>query len=74
MDENFWVGRSKPLHLEWMSNEVLLYRTGNYVQSLGVEHDGRQTREKECMYMYDQVTMLYRKCLFLQQQLAEDTL
>jgi len=37
----FGVGRYKLLHLEWISNEVLLYGTGNYVQSLGVEHDGR---------------------------------
>ena len=31
----------KLLHLEWISNEVLLYSTGNYIQSLGREHDGR---------------------------------
>ena len=31
----------KLLRLEWVSNEVLLYSTGNYVQSLGVEYDGR---------------------------------
>ena len=29
------------LHLEWMGNEVLQYSTGNYIQSLGIEHDGR---------------------------------
>ena len=37
----FGVGNCKLLPLEWMSNGVLLYSTGNYVQSLGVEHDGR---------------------------------
>ena len=37
----FGVGRYKLLHLEWISNGVLLYSTGNYIQSLGVEHDGR---------------------------------
>ena len=41
MNGEFGVGRCKLLHLEWISNEVLLYSTGNYVQSLGVEHDGR---------------------------------
>ena len=41
MDREFEVGRCKLLHLEWISNEVLLYSTGNYIQSLGVEHDGR---------------------------------
>ena len=34
-------GSSKQLHLEWISNEVLLYSTGNYIQFLGIEHDKR---------------------------------
>ena len=25
------------MHLEWISNEVLLYSTGDYVQSLGID-------------------------------------
>ena len=29
-----WVGRCKLPHLEWISNEVLLYNTGNYIQFL----------------------------------------
>ena len=37
----FGVSRSKLFHLEWRSNEVLLYSTGNYIQSLVIEHDGR---------------------------------
>ena len=41
MDWKFGVGRCKLLYLEWISNEVLLYNTGNYVQSIVVEHDGR---------------------------------
>ena len=41
MDGEFGVGRYKLLHLQWISNEVLLYCTGNYIQSLGIEHDGR---------------------------------
>ena len=40
MDWKFGVSVCK-LHLEWMGNEVLLYRTGNCVQSLGMDHDGR---------------------------------
>ena len=31
----------KLLHLEWISNKVLLYSTGNYIQSAGIEHEGR---------------------------------
>ena len=41
MDREFAVGRYKLLHLEWIHNEVLLYSTGNYIQSLVTEHDGR---------------------------------
>ena len=41
MDREFRVGRCKLLHLEWISNMVLLYSTENYIQSLGIEHDGR---------------------------------
>ena len=41
MDWGFGVGRCKLLHLEWISNEVLLYGTGNCIQSLGIEHNGR---------------------------------
>ena len=29
------------LHLEWMSNEVLLYSTGSNIRSLGIDHDKR---------------------------------
>ena len=41
MDGEFEVRTCKLLHLEWISSGVLLYSTGNYVQSLGLEHDGR---------------------------------
>ena len=41
MKGEFSVGRGKLLHLEWISNVALLYSTGNHIQSLGIEHDGR---------------------------------
>ena len=41
MDWEFGVRRCKLLHLERISSEVLLYSTGNYIQSLVIEHDGR---------------------------------
>ena len=41
MDGEFGAGGHKLLHLEWISNEVLLYSTGNYFQFLRVEHNGR---------------------------------
>ena len=41
MDWEFGVGRCKLLHLEWTSNEVLLYSTGKCIQFLEIEHYGR---------------------------------
>ena len=46
MDGEFGVGRCKLLHLEWIINGVLLYSSGNYVQSHGVEHNGRWCEKK----------------------------
>ena len=31
VDWEFGVSRCKLLHFEWMSNEILLYSTGNYI-------------------------------------------
>ena len=41
MDWEFGVSRCKLLHLEWIAVIVLLYSTGTYIQSLGIDHDGR---------------------------------
>ena len=41
MDGEFGVGRCELLHLEWISNGVLLYSKRNCALSLGLEHDGR---------------------------------
>ena len=46
MDWECGVRRRKLLHLEWISNEVLVPSTGNYIQSHGIEHDGREYEEK----------------------------
>ena len=32
----------KLLHLEWIDNKVLLYSTGNYIQSRGINHNGKE--------------------------------
>ena len=58
MDWEFEISRYKLLHSEWISNEVLLYSRGNY---LGIEYDGRYHEKKECMYLYDRVTLLCRE-------------
>ena len=41
MDREFGVSIWILFHLEWITNEVLLYITGNYIQSLEIDHDGR---------------------------------
>ena len=41
MDWEFGMSRCKLWHLEWISSKVLLYSTGNYIQSLGIEHGGK---------------------------------
>ena len=46
MDGKFGVNRCKLFHLEWISNEVPLCSTGNYIQSLGIERDGKQNEKK----------------------------
>ena len=38
---SFGLSRLKLLQLVHIRNEILLYRAGNYIQSLGIEHDGR---------------------------------
>ena len=50
-DGEFGVGRCKLLHLEWISNEVQLFSTGDSVQSLGLEHDGKQYQKKKNIYV-----------------------
>ena len=56
-DWEFGVSRCKLLHLEWMGNEVLLYSTGNSIQSLGTDHDGSHYK-KGCVYTGDCGTAL----------------
>ena len=41
MDGKFVVSRYKLSHLEWISNEVLQYSTGDYIQSLEIDHERR---------------------------------
>ena len=70
MDWGFGVSRCELLHLAWVSNEVLLSSTGNFIHSFGIEHDGRSYEKKNVyiyiyiyiyIYMYDWVTMLYSR-------------
>ena len=46
----FGVSRRKLLLSRWVSNAVLLCSTGNYIQSLVIEHD-RKLFEKKNVYV-----------------------
>ena len=53
MDEEFGGSRCKPVPLEWISNEVLLYSRGNYIQSLGVMMEDNMIKGKGgSVYVY----------------------
>ena len=41
MDCKFGISICELLHLGWLSTGILLYSTGNYIQSLVIEHDRR---------------------------------
>ena len=58
MDWEFRVSRCKLLHLEWISNEVPLYSTGDCIQSSGIDHDGKQYFKKEYIHICDWVILL----------------
>ena len=50
----FGVSKCKLLHLEWI-NKVLQYNTGNYIQSPGIDHDGKEYKNEcvgMCVYIY----------------------
>ena len=46
LNGEFGVGRCQLLHFKQLGKRILLYSTGNCVQSLGLEHDGRQYYKK----------------------------
>ena len=52
MDPEFGVGRCKLLHVEWITNKVLLYSTGNYIQYPGINPNEKEYK-KECIYVYN---------------------
>ena len=62
MDGEFGVRGCKLLHLEWISNEILMYRT---VLSLGLEHDGREYEKKMCVCTYIYINIYLCLCVCL---------
>ena len=49
MDWEFRVSRCKLLHLEWRSNGILLYSTGDCIYSPVIEHDEDDMRKRICV-------------------------
>ena len=47
----FGAGRCKLLHLEWMSSEVLLYSTGDYIQSPREIMMENNIKKRQCIYV-----------------------
>ena len=50
MDWEFGVSRCKLLHIEWINNKALLYSTGNYIQYLEINHNGKEYLKKKYIY------------------------
>ena len=56
----FGISRHKLSYIKWINNKVLLYSTGNFIQYPVINHN-RKEYEKECIYMYNLITLLYRR-------------
>ena len=41
-DWEFGISICKRLYIGWINNKVLLYRTGNYIQYLVINHNGKE--------------------------------
>ena len=44
MDWEFGTSRCKLLYTGWINNKVLLYSTGNYIQYLVINHNGKEKK------------------------------
>ena len=54
------VSRCKLVYGRWINSNVLLYSTANYIQYPVINHNGKEYA-KECIYMYDRLTLLYSR-------------
>ena len=52
MDWAFGISRCKLLYTGWISNKVLLYSMGKYIQYLVMNHNEKEY-EKDCIYTYN---------------------
>ena len=55
--------KKKNYGLEWINNKVLMYHTGNYIQSPGIDHMMENNIKKEsCVYMDTHMYMTESLC------------
>lgn len=52
MDWEFGVNSCKLLLLEWIDSKVLPYSTRNYIQSPGIDLDGKYFQKNVCVCIY----------------------
>ena len=58
VDWELGISRCKLVYTEWINNNILLYSSGKYIQYPMKNHTWKEY-EKECIYMYNWVTLLY---------------
>ena len=46
----FGISRDKLLHVEWINNKSLLYRTWNYNQYPVINHNGKEYEKEYILY------------------------
>ena len=56
MDWEFEVSRCKLLHIEWINNKVLLYKTGNNIQHSEINHYGKECK-KQCICITESLSV-----------------
>ena len=48
----FGISRCKLLHIGWIKDKVLLYRIGNYIHYLVINHNGKEYKKDSiCVYL-----------------------
>ena len=47
MEWEVGVSRCKILYIEWINNKALLYTTGNYIQYLVINHNGKEFKKDQ---------------------------
>ena len=52
MDWDLWISRCKLLYIEWINNKVLMCSTGNYIQYLPINHNGKEYKKECVLYIY----------------------